>query len=153
MSVSWEEYVDPPFSDASTGDLNDLESFLGVSFPQEYKNFVVSNQGKYPSKETVVSGELSSSSFGPVFHVLDECTKEQELYSVRKKWEKWKDVYEGLIPIADSAGSGCFFAYDYRNCEENPPVVFVDVEEDPDDEDSVLFVADSLSEVIASLTS
>ncbi|SHO59171.1 SMI1/KNR4 family protein [Vibrio quintilis] len=152
MSIVWEEYIDPSVGDATQQDLLYLESALKVSLPEDYKNLILDHQGKMPTPETIESGKLASSVFGPLFHVMKDATEAQELYSVIKKWEKWSDVYENIIPIAGTGGSGCFFAYDYRNCTENPPVVFVDVEEDPDDEDAILFVTDSLSELIDSLS-
>ena len=151
MNISWEEYVDPPLGEARIADVSHLEAILGVKLPQDYKGLVRRNQGKYPSKETVVCGELSSTPFGPLFHIMKKCTDEQLLYSVLNKWEKWAKIYEGIVPIADSAGTGCFFAYDYRKSKDNPPVVFVDVEEDPDDDDAILYVANSLTEVIEAL--
>lgn len=151
MTVLWENYVYPLLREATLNDVEKLESIIGVNFPKDYKDLVVQNQGKRPNRETVVSGELSSATFGPLLHVLDDCSQEQSLYSVIKKWKKWRDIYLHIVPIADSAGTGCFFAYDYSNHKENPPVVFVDVETDPDDDDAILFVADSLSDVVSAL--
>lgn len=151
MTVTWEEYVQPPLGEANIKDIENLESTLGVKFPQDYVELILHNQGKYPSKETVVSGELSSSTFGPLFHILRDSSAEQQLYGLIDKWEKWSDIYENIIPIADSAGTGCFFAYDYRETNDHPPIVFIDVEEDPDDDDGILFVADSLTDLIAAL--
>ena len=152
MPLIWESYIFPSLGNASGEQIDFIESLIGVKLPEDYRRFIVDNQGKYPSKETVVSGELSSSTFGPIFHIVNESTIEQKLYSVIENWKKWSEVYGRVLPIADSTGIGCFFAYDYREADSDPSIIFIDIEEDPSDEDAILFVSKSLTELIDCLS-
>lgn len=152
MTVTWENYVVPALDIANKEQIDFIEHMIGAKLPEDYRRFIADNQGKYPSKETVVSGELSSSTFGPIFHIVKDCTSRQQLYSVIVKWDKWFEVYGRVLPIADSAGTGCFFAYDYRDVDSDPSIIFIDVEEDPSDEDTILYVSKNLTELIECLS-
>jgi cell wall assembly regulator SMI1 len=151
MTVKWLDYIDPPIKEATLIDVTNLEAQLEVSLPQDYKDLILTNQGKCPDKEIIESSELSPVPFGPLLHIIEDCSKEQSLYGVLRKWNKWKDIYQKKIPIADCANSGCFFAYDFNAGSEDPPIVFVNVEEEPGDEDAILFVAKNISDLIDSL--
>lgn len=150
MTIAWSNYVYPPLGKATETDLNKLETILEVVLPDDYKDFIIHHQGMCPSKEAMSGGELFSAPFGPVFHIQEDCLSGQQSYGVIRKWNKWKDVYEGVVSIVGSAGSGCFYAFDYRVKKDNPSVVFVDVEKAPDDEDAILFVVNSWSEAVDS---
>ena len=151
MTVKWENYVVPALDMATTKDVAAMEGLLGIKFPEDYKALILENQGKCPDKEMVESDEINPVPFGPLFHIQTECDKSHELYGVAKRWEKWNKIYEKKVPIADSAGSGAFFAYDYNVSADNPPIVFIDTGLAPDDEDAVLLVASSINELVSNL--
>lgn len=152
MTIIWEEYVDPPIGSATKNDIEHIEKKLGFHLPTDYKNLIVDNQGLIPSKEMIESRELSAVPFGPLFHISISCTDDQLLYSALEKLDKWKEYYTNLLPIADSAGSGNFFAYNYNIDKLNPPIVFVNIEEEPGTPESYLYVAASMSEILDNLT-
>jgi hypothetical protein len=146
--VDWEEYLNIPT--ASDDDIQRIEKQIGIEFPEEFKHLLKTAQGKAPIPETVQSGEVKKVVFGPIFHVLEGVKPTYSLERVKKHWD---DYYPGLLPIASSGGSGCFFAYDFRKKQENPSIVFVDAEADPEDEDDegILFVANNLEELLSNL--
>lgn len=151
MSITWRDYIHPPIGNAHQRDLQAIEQRIGVTFPQDYKDCVANHQGKSPDKETLESGDLAASPFGPLYHLLPNCEGDLKSYGVLNAWQKWSGIYSGLVPIADCAGSGCFYAFDFRANPEQPTIVFVDVEEDPEDEDAILFVAHSFTDMINAL--
>lgn len=152
MPIIWEEYVDPPLGSATKNDIENIEQKLGFQLPTDYKSLIVDNQGLIPSKEMIESHALSAIPFGPLFHILTDCTDEQLLYSLLEKFDKWKEYYANILPIADSAGAGSFFAYNYNVDKLNPPIVFVNIEEEPDTPESYLYVAANMSELLNNLT-
>lgn len=144
-SVEWEEYLNIPV--ASDEDIKQIEHQLGLSFPEEFKQVLKIAQGKTPVLEIIDSEELCEVPFGPVFHVLPEI---KPLYSIKDMKEFWDKNLPGFLPIAE-AGDGCIFAYDLRKGAENPPVIFINADVSPDDDDSILFVANSLTELLSNL--
>ncbi len=152
MTITWEEYVEPPLGSATKNDIYNIEQKLGLQLPSDYKSLIIDKQGTIPSKEMIESQSLNSVPFGPLFHISEDCTDEQLLYSALEKFDKWKEFYTNIFPIADSAGTGCFFAYNYNIDKENPSIIFVNVEEEPDTPDSFIYVAANIKELISSLT-
>jgi SMI1 / KNR4 family (SUKH-1) len=145
--VEWEEYLNiPPASDK---DIQRIESLFSIVFPEEFKQILKSVQGKAPFPEIIESEEVCEVPFGPIFHVLSEV---KPSYSIEHVKNRWNQYYPNLLPIADS-GDGCFFAYDLSEDKEKPPVIFVNAEADPEDEDSegILFVAHNLTELLSNL--
>jgi cell wall assembly regulator SMI1 len=144
--IEWEEYLEIPV--ASNEDIQRIENQLGIPFPEEFKQVLKLAQGKSSIPEVIESEELSEVTFGTIFHVLPEV---EPAYSITQKKEIWDKYIPNLLPIADS-GDGCFFAYDMRKETENPPVVFINADADPEDEsESILFVASSLTELLSNL--
>jgi cell wall assembly regulator SMI1 len=147
-NIVWEEYLDIPL--AKDEEIQKAEQQFGVAFPEEFKQILKSSQGKTPVPNIIESEEVCKVTFGPILHVL---SGEEPAYSISRAKEIWGRYYPNLLPIANS-GDGCIFAYDFSKDKENPPVVFVNSEADPeDDEDDerLLFVAHSLTELLSNL--
>jgi SMI1 / KNR4 family (SUKH-1) len=146
QSPEWREYLNIPT--ASDEDIRQMESQLGIPFPEEFKQVLKLAQGKASIPSLIESEEVCKVVFGSIFHVLPEV---RPSYSIKSMKDIWDEYYPYLLPIADSGG-GCFFAYDLRKGIENPPVVFINAEGDPDDEnESIFFVASSLTGLLSSL--
>jgi hypothetical protein len=149
QQVEWEEYLNIPV--ASDEDIQQIEDKIGIVFPEEFRQLLKLAQGKTPIPDAIESEEVNEVGFGPVFHVLPDVKPAYSLERVKKHWDEY---YPGLLPIASSAGSGCFFAYDFRQEGSNPPIVFVNAEANPEDEEEnegILFVAHNLTELLSSL--
>jgi cell wall assembly regulator SMI1 len=148
MQVEWAEYLN--ISVASDEDIQRIENQLGIQFPEEFRQILKLAQGKTSIPSLIESEEVCKVVFGSIFHVLPEV---KSSYSIKSMKDTWDEYYPYLLPIADS-GDGCFFAYDLRKGIENPPVVFINAEADPEDEDqseNLLFVASSLTELLSNL--
>jgi cell wall assembly regulator SMI1 len=146
--IKWKEYLEIPV--ANDEDIRQIESQLGIPFPKEFKQILKLAQGKTSIPSLIESEEVCQVVFGSIFHVLPEVSPS---YSIKSMKDTWDEYYPYLLPIADS-GDGCFFAYDLRKGIENPPVIFVNAEADPEDEDqseNLLFVASSLTELLSNL--
>jgi hypothetical protein len=146
--LEWKEYLNIPV--ANDEDLRRVESQIGIKFPTEYKQLLKLAQGKIPIPNILGCGDVSEVLFGPIFHVLLEV---DPMYSLERVKKHWDEYYPNLLPVASSAGSGCFFAYDFQRKKEETPIVFIDAEADPEDEDEegVIFVAHSLTELLDNL--
>ncbi len=149
--MKWKHYVKPATGPASQDDIERVESVLGVKLPDGFVRVARQHQGQTPELEIIESDELNPVPFGPLLHFLANPTKEQAVYGMLQRREKWIGWYPNLIPIASSGGGASVFAYDYRRDRENPPVVFINSDVPPDDEDAVLFVANSFDELIGNL--
>jgi SMI1 / KNR4 family (SUKH-1) len=148
QSIKWEEYLNIPV--ATDEDIQQMERQLKIKFPEEYKQLLKLAQGKFPSPRFIESEEVCQVPFGSIFHVLEDV---KPAFSIKYMKDIWDEYYPYLLPIAD-AGSACFFAYDLRKGAENPPIVFINAEADPEDEDqseNILFVASSLNELLSNL--
>jgi SMI1 / KNR4 family (SUKH-1) len=147
-SIDWEEYLNIP--GASDEDIQRVENQLNISFPEEFKQVLRLYQGKIPIPNGIESEEVCQVIFGPIFHVVSD---KESPYSIQHQTEFWHRYYPNLLPIADS-GDGCIFAYDFSQGVENPPVIFVNAEVDPEDDEEdegILFVARNLTELLANL--
>ncbi len=147
-SIDWKEYLNIP--GASDEDIQRVENQLNISFPEEFKQLLRLYQGKIPIPGCIESEEVCKVMFGPIFHVVSD---EESLYSIQHQTEFWHQYYPNLLPIADS-GDGCIFAYDFSQGVENPPIIFVNAEVDPEDDEEdegILFVARNLTELLANL--
>jgi hypothetical protein len=146
--IEWKEYLNIPV--ATDEDIHQIENQLGIRFPEEFKLILKLAQGKTSIPSLIESEEVCKVVFGSIFHVLPEVSPS---YSIKSMKDTWDEYYPYLLPIADS-GDGCFFAYDLRKGIENPPVIFINAEADPEDEDqseNLLFVASSLTELLSNL--
>jgi SMI1-KNR4 cell-wall len=144
--IEWKECLKIPV--ATDEDIHQMENQLKILFPEEFKQILKLAQGKSPIPKLVELGENHTALFRAIFHVLpEECSG----YSIKRTKETWDEYFPCLLPIAD-AGDSCFFAYDLRQESENPPVVFINSDADPDDEnESIIFVASSLTELLSNL--
>jgi hypothetical protein len=144
--IEWKECLKIPV--ATDEDIHQMESQLEILFPEEFKQILKSAQGKSPIPRLVELGENRTALFRIIFHILPEGWSG---YSIKYTKEIWDEYFPYLLPIAD-AGDSCFFAYDLRQESENPPVVFINADADPDDEnESIIFVASSLTGLLSSL--
>lgn len=147
--MEWKKFIDKDLPVPTPDDFSTLEAELGVKFPDDVRSLISEHQGQVPEKRMIESDELAQVHFGPVLHVdkysNDPC-------SLRYSFNKWKEYYENLIPIVRSGQSGCVFALDYQSDKENPLIVFIDANGDPEDKDSILFVANNISELIGNLS-
>ncbi|PAY00825.1 SMI1/KNR4 family protein [Pseudoalteromonas sp. HM-SA03] len=151
VNIIWEEYVDPPLQDISSTEISTIEAIIGFILPADYKSFIVDKQGLVPSKEVIESNYLAPTPFGPLFHVLENCSSEHILYSALEKFNKWKDLYPNIFPIADAGSTGNFFAYNFKIDHSNPPIIFVNVEEDPDAPEAFIHVSKDINELLNNL--
>jgi hypothetical protein len=150
--ISWEEYLNIPA--ATDEDIQRVEAQINIKFPEEFKETLKLAQGKTPIPNIIESEEVCEVPFGPILHVLMKVNPPSyAAYSIESVKEHWDEYYPDFLPIADS-GDGCFFAYDFSKDKENPPVVFVNAEVDPEDDENderLLFVANSLTELLSNL--
>jgi hypothetical protein len=126
----------------STRDLTQLEHEWGVRLPEEYKALVSAYQGMSPEPAVFDVGRGNN-----VFTVLLTIKEHEgrESYSVTSAYEVLKPlVPEGIFPFASTAG-GEFLCFDYRNCSEQPQIVFITVET------FIYPVADSLTSLLEQL--
>ena len=142
-AIAWEPYLGlPPATEAQVAQ---AEQQLGVKFPGDFREALKQHQGQLPVPRRIESARLAPVGFGPILHV-----EEQPAHALLQVAKVWRDFYPDIVPIAASGGGSCF-AYDFGADEENPPIVFVDHEADPEEEGGLIPVAGSFSELLGRL--
>lgn len=145
--MKWNQYLTSCSKEATDTDIAHLESVTGYTLPDDVKKLLKEHQGQIPEDCMIESDELVPVTFGPVL-VANKSQSETSSYGIISTWKTWNSYHPGLLPIAESGGSGNVFALDFSNGSKPPKIVFIDHEADPADEDSVLFVANSIDELI-----
>lgn len=148
-TMTWQKYINTDLDAVTLNGLLVLESEIGFKFPDDVRTLIIKHQGQVPDKMMIESDELTPVQFGPVLHASKN---KSDINSIRYAFNKWSEFYKNLVPIARSGQSGCVFALDYRTNSANPAVVFIDANTDPEDQDSVLFVANNITELLNNLS-
>ena len=130
-----------------------FEKNLLIEFPSKYKKLVNFRDGGLLGKDLFFYEHEKIRRRNCVGNFL--CWSHDEMYSYYTYFENvYNDPPEffpkGLIPFAPDGG-GNYICFDYRNCRENPPIVFWhhEVEEN----EGVFPLADSFDEFINNLKS
>jgi hypothetical protein len=123
----------------------------GVKLPNTYKELVRFRDGGELEKDLYfyLYERLRRNCIGFFLCWQEETLGEGETmqYAVRNPPEFFP---KGLIPFAPDGG-GNYICFDYRNCKENPPIIFWhhEIEEN----EGVFHLADSFEEFISNLKS
>ncbi|MDV6034171.1 MAG: SMI1/KNR4 family protein [Phycisphaera sp. RhM] len=108
-------WFDPP-TNVDESDIRDIESQLGIRFPEDYRHFLATSGGGSPIESDFLIAETRgpfNASVGVFFDVIsDEYGISSTLESLQSR------KIEGLVPIAESGG-GDFVCFDYR--QGTPP--------------------------------
>jgi hypothetical protein len=151
MAIKWVKYLATELNVLTYPNLERFENSVKFKLPEEYKKILLSYQGMVPDPHTLETESLAKVSFGPIYHIQEEVTDEALSCQLQDTLQIWQELYPELLPIADSFGTGNFFAYDYRKKIENPPVVFVAHDYDPEDPDAITYVAGTLIDLLGML--
>ncbi len=125
-------------------DIVKLEGVVGIVLPDSYKEIVKSYDNGRPrprcfdlkNREGVVFNSLLSFSIPGGDNIF-------EVYNRTKS-----DIGKRVLPFADDP-FGNLICFDYRETDNNPPIVFWDHEADSDaGEESLKFVANSFDEFL-----
>ncbi len=151
-ALNWEVYdSDIPIHDPAQ--VARLEATLGVKLPQDYVDAVNAHAGKSTSLEQVDIGK-GSSVFGTLFFICDDAAHRGHYNNVYKALDDVRDwsgkALVEFVPFSSNTSSG-LYCFDYRQCKQNPSVVFVDLEREPAHERALIPLASSFSEFLSKL--
>lgn len=153
QQIEWESYVSVP-PETSPDAIAALEASLGVRLPEDYKQILARHAGETTMPDTMPVGQNSSTPFGPLLHTAADAGKAMA-YSIavaRERLREWGGAAaEGLVPVASNTATG-YFCFDYRTAPDSPPLVFVDMNYQPDEAGAILPVAPSFSAALDRLT-
>jgi cell wall assembly regulator SMI1 len=127
---------------ATSREIEQLEHWLGITFPKAYKEVVAQYQGMTPQPDVFDVGRGTN-----VVNVLLTIIEDNNwpTYSVRSAYEAVKPhVPVGIYPFANTPG-GEYLCFDYRKSSEQPKVTLVTVEM------FIYPVADSFTDFMARL--
>ena len=147
--IEWEDYLpedsEQPFPLPSINDIQEADSILGCSLPEDYKNVLMLHQGQLP-EDLGIKVEQGTEPIGCLFHVFkDGPSKTYSIFSKRKRL--LEDGNTDLIPFTDNSSSSRF-CFDFSKNKLNPAIVFVDSDYELDDPDAITFVANSFTEFL-----
>lgn len=155
MSINEIKFCNYLFDDdhyASNEDIINVESKLGVKFPEEYLNIVKTNQGKiFENREIKFNDQIEG--IGTLFTFDDNDEDKNNSYSlIYNHWVSTSsNIPNKIIPFTDAGGSNSTFCFDYRNSEINPKIIFIDSDYEFEDEDAVFNLANNFTEFLGML--
>lgn len=124
--------------------VEDVELEFRISFPEDFKRFIISHSGGCPLPHTYDFGEH----YEAVLHNFLNFNKD-ERYNVLKTYKLIADrLLDKVYPFAEDP-FGNLICYDFRENHENPKIVFWDHEED--NKDNFKFICNSIDELLAKL--
>ena len=123
-------------------DIKFVEWRIGYYLPQEYQELIKDHNGGYVQENKFYYIDANNEvEFGSIYML--------NLFDILKVYLDPPEFFpKSLVPFADDGG-GDLTCFDYRNCKENPPIVFW-VCGAPEGED-VHFVANSFDEFLGML--
>jgi len=146
ISVEWEDHIGDPYPLPTEPDIAEVESELSVSFPDDFKQALLQHQGMSVEPCVIEFKSGAGVPFGCLFHVFSD----EMAYAIKVHAKEMKENgHDNLIPISGCGNS--YFGFDYRNTDENPPIVFVNGDVEPDDHRSIIPVANTFSELLSQL--
>ena len=133
--------------------ITNYEKMKELKFPKLYKKLVRFHDGGTLKKNifTYMYNEILDENVVGFFLPWQKETLGIEGEYIIDQIESPPEFFpKGLIPFAPDGG-GNYLCFDYRNCRENPPIVYWDhgIEEN----EGIFFLADSFEEFINSLKS
>lgn len=140
-------------------EIDNLEAILAfekgynIKFPQEYINLVRFHDGGTLEKNIFIyqkEREVDANGIGFFLPWRKETLELEGEYIIDQINNPPEFFPKGLIPFAPDGG-GNYICFDYRNCQENPPIVFWhhEVEEN----EGVFPLANSFEKFVDSLKS
>lgn len=143
----WEDYWD--VGGLTQSDMASASAELGLIFPPDFVSLMTQHQGQIPPRRWVKVFQGPKTKFGPIMHFRKG--RGGEVVTTRETFMRHGYPKE-LVPFADS-GSQTHWALDYRASRERPKVCLVVPELGYDDADSVVEVADSVTDLLSMLES
>lgn len=137
----------------NSGAMSEFEQNEGIKLPSHYKEIVRFRDGGILEKNTFSyekEGEIDEDIVGEFLCWQKETLPHYYSYLPNAYRDPPEFFPQGLIPFAPDGG-GNYICFDYRNCKENPPIVFWhhEVEEN----EGVFHLANSFDEFINNLKS
>ena len=151
-ALTWNDYSSGiPVVD--TADIAAFEQHVGLTLPADYVDAVKAHAGQVTSLECVTVGN-GDSVFGALFFISRDALHRQHdenAYRALDDLREWTGKERcGLVPFASNTASG-LYCFDGRDARENPPVVFADLDRDPDSPAAVITVAQSFTAFLEKL--
>lgn len=113
------EWIDMGIEKISIEDIEKIEKQYYIVLPEQYKKLMLKYNGYAlePCKIVVYDKIEGINTF------LNINNDEYGVIATHKIIED--RIGKEIIPFAEEGG-GCYFCFDYRECKENPPIVFFD---------------------------
>jgi cell wall assembly regulator SMI1 len=126
MSVIWMNYELPEPRPATTAEIRAAEAVLGVRLPADFVAVASEHQGRTPSPSVFRLEDGTESILNNLLHF----EASSPTSSIVRAWDDLQDILPaGVVPFAADPG-GNYLCFDYRESDEQPPVVFW-VHDDP----------------------
>ncbi len=156
MPVAWEHYIDIPV-EADAAAIAALEERMAISLPEEVRKILLDHAGHVTEPSAVIVGENRETPFSPILYVGGKKGQNNYTYSVEfalSTLEGWAGVDEmsslKLFPFASNSAAG-YFCLDFRNSLTSPPIVFVDLNYDLDEQGAIKPAADDFGALLTKL--
>lgn len=147
MDLNWVDYL----HEAPAGDraVEQLESELGVRFPEDFRHTLVQRQGMYPEPGMLQASFRTAKRFGPLLLAQAHEGRHAPYTIASVARALHEDHPKAIIPFAMSGNA--WFAYDFGADRERPPIVFINPDEPGDSPRARVTVAQDLTALLEQL--
>jgi len=153
MSIVWVDYVSD-FPPVTARDVAVYESLVGHTFPKDYVAAVYEHAGQVTYPESVTVGR-GSTPFGPLLFICENQRHPKRSYNALYAWDninRWLGESSPCLgkyaPFATNTATG-YFCFDFTEAETK--ITFIELTFDPNDEDAVIGIANSFSDLLSLL--
>ena len=151
-TLTWKSYSSG-IPSVDTTEVSAFEDHVGVKLPAEYVDTVIAHAGQVTNLECVTVGK-GDSVFGALFFLSRDAVYRQHdenAYKALDDLREWTGQERcGLVPFASNTASG-LYCFDGRDARRALPVVFADLDRDPDNPAAIIEVAPSFSAFLEKL--
>ncbi|WP_379554542.1 SMI1/KNR4 family protein [Qipengyuania sp. DGS5-3] len=152
----WEAYIEVPVKGDEAA-LAAIEQQMNVSLPADVRQVILERAGQVTEPEAINVGEARETAFSPILYAGGVKDHQRYTYSIEfvlSTLQGWAEVEElsqlKLLPFASNSASG-YFCVDFRETSANPPIVFVDLGYDFEEEGAFKPAAADLASLLEKL--
>lgn len=152
MSIKWEPFLTvdgEPLRPATDQDLDEIEAYLGLSLPQDFRELVKSHQGQIPTNLEIGRPSGSKPGFSCVLHALtgdDGIPDDLESYAIDWMTEVVQDELGYRDVVVFSRKGNSIFALDFSDDTTHPSVVLIDGDCEADDPSAKTVLAETITD-------
>lgn len=137
----------------NSDEIAEIHCATGLILPQDYVDALLIHAGQSTEPEQI-RVDKRCTVFGTLYFWSTDSDQQNHHNNAYKALDDINEWSEGqlsrLLPFASNTANG-IYCFDYRLAQQNPAVVFVDLEQDYQLESAIITIASSFSDLLSKL--